>query len=81
MFHHISVLLKETVDQLNIKEDGVYVDCTLGGAGHSAYLLSQLSDSGKLIAIDQDMTAINNAKEKLKTNFTKLHLCIITLEI
>ncbi|MCO4327016.1 16S rRNA (cytosine(1402)-N(4))-methyltransferase [Staphylococcus agnetis] len=72
MFHHISVLLKETVDQLNIKEDGVYVDCTLGGAGHSAYLLSQLSDSGKLIAIDQDMTAINNAKEKLKNELHKV---------
>ncbi|RIL82818.1 16S rRNA (cytosine(1402)-N(4))-methyltransferase, partial [Staphylococcus equorum] len=72
MFHHISVLLKETVDQLNIKENGVYVDCTLGGAGHSAYLLNQLSDEGQLIAIDQDMTAINNAKEKLKEELHKV---------
>lgn len=72
MFHHISVLLKETVDQLNIKEDGVYVDCTLGGAGHSQYLLNQLSDEGRLIAIDQDMTAINHAKEKLQQDSHKV---------
>ncbi|EIX6318282.1 16S rRNA (cytosine(1402)-N(4))-methyltransferase RsmH [Staphylococcus pseudintermedius] len=72
MFHHISVLLKETVDQLNIKEDGVYVDCTLGGVGHSQYLLNQLSDEGRLIAIDQDMTAINHAKEKLQQDLHKV---------
>ncbi|WP_214539505.1 16S rRNA (cytosine(1402)-N(4))-methyltransferase RsmH [Staphylococcus pseudintermedius] len=72
MFHHISVLLKETVDQLNINEDGVYVDCTLGGAGHSQYLLNQLSDEGRLIAIDQDMTAINHAKEKLQQDLHKV---------
>lgn len=72
MFHHISVLLKETVDQLNIKEDGVYVDCTLGGAGHSQYLLNQLSDESRLIAIDQDMTAINHAKEKLQQDLHKV---------
>ncbi|WP_353419163.1 16S rRNA (cytosine(1402)-N(4))-methyltransferase RsmH [Staphylococcus delphini] len=72
MFHHISVLLKETVDQLNIKEDGVYVDCTLGGAGHSQYLLNQLSDEGRLIAIDQDVTAINHAKEQLQQDLHKV---------
>ncbi|MGV3041663.1 16S rRNA (cytosine(1402)-N(4))-methyltransferase RsmH [Staphylococcus rostri] len=72
MFHHISVLLRETVDQLNIKEDGVYVDCTLGGAGHSQYLLSQLSDQGRLIAIDQDTTAIEHAKEKLRDDLHKV---------
>ncbi|WP_449455736.1 16S rRNA (cytosine(1402)-N(4))-methyltransferase, partial [Streptococcus suis] len=66
VFHHISVLLKETVDQLNINPDGIYVDCTLGGAGHSLYLLSQLSEQGRLIAFDQDTTAIEHAKEKLK---------------
>ncbi len=66
MFKHITVLLKETVDGLQIKPDGVYVDCTLGGAGHSEYLLSQLSEKGKLYAFDQDITAINNAKVKLK---------------
>lgn len=66
VFHHVSVMLKETIDELNIKEDGVYVDCTLGGAGHALYLLNQLNDKGHLIAIDQDMTAIENAKEVLK---------------
>lgn len=66
MFKHVTVLLKETVDGLNIKPDGIYVDCTLGGAGHSEYLLSQLSDKGKLYAFDQDITAIKNAKEKLQ---------------
>jgi 16S rRNA (cytosine1402-N4)-methyltransferase len=66
LFKHVTVLLKETVDGLNIKSDGIYVDCTLGGAGHSEYLLSQLSEGGKLYAFDQDITAIENAKEKLK---------------
>ena len=67
MFQHTTVLLKETVDGLNIKPDGIYVDCTLGGAGHSEYLLSQLSDNGRLYAFDQDETAIRNAKEKLES--------------
>lgn len=65
-FEHVTVLLKETVDGLNIKPDGVYVDCTLGGAGHSQYLLSQLSDKGHLYAFDQDETAIKHAEVKLK---------------
>ncbi|RFU60318.1 16S rRNA (cytosine(1402)-N(4))-methyltransferase RsmH [Bacillus sp. V59.32b] len=67
MFQHTTVLLRETVDGLNIKPDGVYVDCTLGGAGHSEYLLSKLSDTGRLYAFDQDMTAIRNAEEKLSS--------------
>lgn len=65
MFDHTTVLLKETVDGLNIDPDGVYVDCTLGGAGHSEYLVQQLSDKGRLICFDQDMTAIENAKIRL----------------
>lgn len=65
MFDHTTVLLKETVDGLNIDPDGVYVDCTLGGAGHSEYLVQQLSDNGRLICFDQDMTAIENAKIRL----------------
>lgn len=65
MFHHITVLLKETVDMLDIKEDGIYVDCTLGGAGHSLYLVQQLSEHGRLIAIDQDDHALNNAETVL----------------
>ena len=65
-------MLKETIDYLNIKEDGVYVDCTLGGAGHAQYLLNQLSDNGHLIAIDQDTTAIENAKNVLKEHVHKV---------
>lgn len=65
MFQHTTVLLKETVDGLDIKPGGIYVDCTLGGAGHSEYLLSKLSDGGRLFVFDQDETAINHAKEKL----------------
>ncbi|MBO2534476.1 16S rRNA (cytosine(1402)-N(4))-methyltransferase RsmH [Rummeliibacillus suwonensis] len=65
MFNHTTVLLKETVDGLNIRPDGIYVDCTLGGAGHSEYLVSQLSDEGRLICFDQDLSAIDNAKVRL----------------
>lgn len=65
MFDHTTVLLAETVDGLNIKPDGIYVDCTLGGAGHSEYLVKQLSENGRLICFDQDTTAIENAKVRL----------------
>ena len=65
-FKHISVLLNECIDALNIKEDGIYVDCTLGGAGHSLEILKRLSKEGKLIGIDQDEDALKAAKEKLK---------------
>lgn len=65
MFDHTTVLLAETVDGLNIKPDGIYVDCTLGGAGHSEYLVQQLSENGRLICFDQDTTAIENAKVRL----------------
>lgn len=64
-FQHYTVMLKETVDNLNIKPDGIYVDCTLGGAGHSGYLLSQLNTDGHLYAFDQDQTALDYAKESL----------------
>ena len=63
-FSHVSDLLHETVDGLAIKPDGIYVDCTLGGAGHSSLVLSKLT-TGKLIALDQDMDAIENARTKL----------------
>jgi 16S rRNA (cytosine1402-N4)-methyltransferase len=65
MFEHTTVLLNEAVDGLNIKSDGIYVDCTLGGAGHSSLILSRLGEGGKLYAFDQDEIAIANAKEKL----------------
>lgn len=65
MFHHVTVLLNEAVDGLKIKEDGTYVDCTLGGAGHSSEIVKQLSDKGRLIAFDQDDHALEHAKSVL----------------
>ncbi|EIJ81600.1 S-adenosyl-methyltransferase MraW [Bacillus methanolicus PB1] len=65
MFEHKTVLLEEAVGGLAIKPDGVYVDCTLGGAGHSELILKQLTGKGKLFAFDQDETAIAHAKVKL----------------
>lgn len=64
MFKHYSVLLEEAVEGLNIKEDGIYVDCTLGGAGHSLEILKKIT-TGKLYAFDQDNVALENAKIKL----------------
>lgn len=65
-FSHISVLLNETIEALNIKPDGIYVDCTLGGGGHSYEILKRLSERGMLIGIDQDKNALAAAGEKLK---------------
>ncbi len=65
-FKHYSVLLNETIDALNIKENGIYVDGTLGGAGHSSVIASKLSDKGHLYGIDQDEDAIKAATERLK---------------
>lgn len=64
-FHHISVLLNETVDSLNIRPDGIYVDGTLGGGGHAFQVASRLTGGGRLIGIDQDADAIAAAKERL----------------
>lgn len=64
-FSHISVLLYETVDSLNVKKDGVYVDCTLGGAGHTSLILSKLGENGRVIGIDRDDDALENAKNKI----------------
>lgn len=64
-FHHVTVMLHETIDMLDVKPDGVYVDATLGGAGHSEYLLSKLSEKGHLYAFDQDQNAIENAQKRL----------------
>ena len=65
-FKHKSVLLDETIDSLNIKPDGIYVDGTLGGGGHSLEICKRLSDKGRLIGIDQDLDAIAAATERLK---------------
>lgn len=66
MFKHKSVLLQETIDSLNIKADGIYVDGTLGGGGHAFEVCRRLGDGGKLIGIDQDGDAIAAATERLK---------------
>lgn len=66
MFEHVSVLQEQAVEGLNIKSDGIYVDCTLGGGGHSSKIVEKLGPKGKLIAFDQDIHAMKAAKERLK---------------
>ena len=89
-FSHKSVLLDETVDALSIKPDGIYVDCTCGGAGHSSEILKRLSEKGRLIAIDQDPDAIEIIKERIggdsrvtvvHDNFSNLRKILDSLEI
>lgn len=65
-FEHISVLLNESIEYLNIEPEGVYVDCTLGGGGHSYEILKRLNSKGMLIGIDQDNNALMAAGERLK---------------
>lgn len=65
-FHHISVLLRESIEYLCVKPDGVYADGTLGGGGHSALLCSRLSESGQLLGIDRDTVALQAAGERLQ---------------
>lgn len=76
-FAHDSVLLNEAVEVLNIKADGIYVDMTLGGAGHTSEILNQLNDQGRLYAFDQDMTAINYVSEKLADDIASGKLTLI----
>lgn len=64
-FRHTSVLLDEVIEYLNIKPDGVYVDGTLGGAGHAGEIVKRLTGGGRLIGIDQDADALLAAKERL----------------
>ena len=74
-FKHKPVLLNEVIEELNIKENGIYVDGTLGGAGHSIEILKHLSPKGRLIGIDRDFDALNAAKDRLKSysNVTYVH--------
>lgn len=65
-FNHVSVLLNETISQLQIKENGIYIDGTMGGAGHSYQICKRLGDKGRLIGIDQDEAAILTGTERLK---------------
>lgn len=71
IFSHKPVMLKECIEGLNIKEDGVYLDGTLGGAGHSVEILRRLGPKGLLIGVDQDREALEAAVEKLKNTDTK----------
>lgn len=64
-FNHYSVLLKETIENLNIRPDGIYVDGTLGGGGHAYHVAERLGENGRLIGIDQDKDAIAAAGERL----------------
>lgn len=87
-FKHISVLLDETIGSLNIKPNGIYIDGTAGGAGHSLEIAKQLT-TGRLIALDQDPDAVTTARERLKqynatvvqSNFSKMQQVIFDLGI
>ncbi|PZE22660.1 16S rRNA (cytosine(1402)-N(4))-methyltransferase RsmH [Paenibacillus xerothermodurans] len=74
MFHHVTVLMEEAIVGLNIKPDGVYVDCTLGGAGHSSRIASKLNEHGLLIAFDQDDAALEHARTRLAPYMDRVKL-------
>ena len=69
--YHTPVLLKETVDGLKIVPEGIYVDCTFGGGGHSKAILEQLSEKGKLVAFDQDEDAGKNLPDDERIIFVQ----------
>ena len=71
-FSHKSVLLEECVEALNVKPDGIYVDCTAGGGGHSKAILDKLSSNGLLVAIDKDEDALKACRERLQGDNVKL---------
>ena len=73
-FAHVSVLLKECIDWLVTDPDGVYVDCTLGGAGHSSEIVAHLSAKGRLVGIDQDDDALAAASERLKNALCRVDI-------
>jgi 16S rRNA (cytosine1402-N4)-methyltransferase len=76
-FHHLPVLLKECLDGLDIKPTGVYLDCTLGGAGHSREILKRLGTDGMLIGIDRDTDAIEAASLRLSSVQTQACFCCL----
>ncbi len=73
-YAHISVLLAETIHHLNINPDGIYVDCTLGGAGHSLEIAKRLGPAGRLIGIDQDKQAIKAGEDRLSAYIDRVTL-------
>ncbi|MGM0369215.1 MAG: 16S rRNA (cytosine(1402)-N(4))-methyltransferase RsmH [Bacillota bacterium] len=90
-FEHQPVLLNEVLDKLEIKADGIYVDCTIGGAGHSQEIVKELGTAGQLIGIDQDRAAMKAAAEKLsaaepqidlvRNNYSNLNTVLDDLDI
>ena len=72
-YKHISVLLRESMEALNIKPDGVYVDCTAGGGGHSAAIASRLSPNGTLISIDKDDSALGKCMLRREECFSNIN--------
>lgn len=74
MFQHVTVLMEEAIEGLNINPGGIYVDCTLGGAGHSSGIVSRLGEGGRLIAFDQDEWAHDNAQVRLGPYMDKVTL-------
>lgn len=67
-FKHVPVLLDEVIEGLAIKENGIYIDCTMGGGGHSSVIASRLSDEGSLIGFDRDMDAVGVCRERFKNH-------------
>ena len=89
-FNHISVLLEESVEALNIKPSGIYVDCTAGGGGHSAEILSHLDENGKMYLFDRDPDAISVLNERFKDdkrvtiihdNYSNIKICLESLGV
>lgn len=76
-FKHVTVLLNEAVENLKIKPDGVYVDCTLGGGGHTRKILSQLNENGRLFSFDQDQTAIEYNQKALDNQLKNGKLTLV----
>ena len=90
-FRHVPILLGSVLDQLKVKPDGVYMDGTVGGAGHSSEILKRLGENGRLVCLDQDRTAVETARERLsdeqnrvsvvKTNFVNFDTVLQDLRI
>lgn len=76
-FKHVTVLLNEAVENLKVKPDGVYVDCTLGGGGHTRKILSQLNENGRLFSFDQDQTAIEYNQKALDNHLQSGKLTLV----
>ena len=76
-FRHYPVMLGQVIDSLAIKPDGIYVDGTLGGAGHSSEIAKRLTEGGRLIGIDQDTDAIKAASEKLAPYSDRVTICLL----